>query len=378
MTETPLLRPTLVPGLVRLWRDRHTLQLGLDPARAVVIEVADPTVVRLLNLLDGTRSERTVLEQAAKGKVSRDQARALLDTLQEAGLVVPAQSLLPTSLAEPARGRLAAEAAALALRRADSPGTPAQILRRRAAATVVVTGRGRLAAPLAVALAQAGVGHVHAELAGRVAPTDVVASGLRAADVGRPRAEAVAEAITRTAPGTDTRPAPRGQSSLVIQVGMDRPAGLLAAAYARRRQAHLLVTVRDGTPVIGPLVPSAGSPCLNCLDLHRTERDPAWPTLAAQLAAAPADDPCQAATLLTAAGYAAAEALTLLDGGTPELVGAAVEIEAPARIRRRTWPPHPACGCARRRRTRRVRRPLEAKATSHTGRPAAESVTMVK
>lgn len=349
MTRAPLPRPTLLPGLVRLWRDRHTLQIGLDPARAVVLEIADPAAARLLDLLDGSRSERLILDHAAKIKIGRDEARVLLDTLREAGLVISAQSLLPTSLTGPSRRRLAAEAGALALRGRDSPGTPAQILRRRAAARVVVTGRGPLVAPVAVALAQAGVGHVRPELPGRVETADLAGGWLLPTDVDRPRTEAVADAITRAAPGTETRPVARGRADLVVHAGLDRPAALLAVGYAQRRQAHLLLSLREGTPIIGPLVPAHGSPCLNCLDLHRRDRDPLWPGLAAQLAALTNDEPCAVATLLTAVGYAVAEVLTHLDGGSPETIGAATEISSPTRVRRRIWPPHPDCGCARRR-----------------------------
>ncbi|MGH3681909.1 MAG: hypothetical protein ACRDT2_16870, partial [Natronosporangium sp.] len=56
----PLARPTLLPGLRRIWRDRHRLQLGVDPARAVTLQLPEPGTARLLDLLDGTRSERTV------------------------------------------------------------------------------------------------------------------------------------------------------------------------------------------------------------------------------------------------------------------------------------------------------------------------------
>ena len=48
---------------------------------------------------------------------------------------------------------------------------------------------------------------------------------------------------------------------------------------------HLPVRVRDGTGVVGPLVIPGLSSCLMCADLHRTDRDPAWPALAAQLRA---------------------------------------------------------------------------------------------
>lgn len=352
MTRRVLPRPTLLPGLARLWRDRHTLQLGLDPVRAVLLEVVNPTAARLLDLLDGTRSEREVIEHAETMNVARDDARTLLDTLRAAGLVVAAHTLLPANLPEPVRQRLAAEAAALALRGPDSPGTPAQLLRRRAAARVVVTGRGRLAAPVALALAQSGVGQVRPDLDGRVTPVDAICAGLLPSDVRRPRSTAVAEALVRAVPGTDTRPIPRGRADLVIQVGMDRPAGLIAAGYAQRRQAHLVLALRDGTPVIGPLVPPTGSPCLNCLDLHRQDRDPGWPRLAAQLATGTEPEPCTTATLLSAVGYATAEALAFLDGGKPETIGGTVEITGPGRVRRRTWPPHPACDCGPGRRRR--------------------------
>ncbi|MEV1285706.1 hypothetical protein [Micromonospora sp. NPDC049679] len=352
LRRPPLPRPTLLPGLPRLWRDRHTLQLGLDPARAVLLEVANPALVRLLDLLDGGHTERAILDHAVTMNLRREDARALLDTLHEARLVIGAHTLLPSDLPEPTRRRLAAEAAAIALRAGDAPATPAQIMRRRAAARVVVTGHGRLAAPVAVTLAQSGVGHVSPDLSGRVDPADTVGAGLSASDVHRPRKAAVAEAIVRTAPGTETRPVRRGHATLTVQVGADRPAPLLAAAYAQQRQAHLLVAVRDGTPMVGPLVPATGSPCLNCLDLHRQDRDPGWPAVAAQLAGDNAAEPCSAPTLIAAAGYAAAEVLTYLDGGTPETIGAAVEIRAPGRVRRRSWPPHPECDCRRRSRQR--------------------------
>jgi bacteriocin biosynthesis cyclodehydratase domain-containing protein len=344
MTRSTVVRPTLLPGLVRLWRDRHTLQIGLDPYRAVLLELADPGAVRLLDLLDGAHSERAVLERAAALRVDPQAARTLIDTLHTTGLVVGGPSLLPRDLPEPTRRRLSTEAVALALRGPDRP-TPAQVLRRRATARVVLTGQGRLAAPVAVALAQAGVGHVVPDLAGRVEPGDLVGTGLVAADLRRPRAEAVAEAVERAAPGTGTRPAHHARVALTVQVGTDRPATLLAARFAQRRQAHLLLGLRDGTAVVGPLVRPGAGACLNCLDLHRRDRDPAWPELAAQLAAGSGPEPCGIATLLTAVGYATAEVLTHLDGGTPETLGAAVEIAAPSRIRRRAWPPHPGCGC---------------------------------
>jgi hypothetical protein len=354
MNRTPLARPTLIPGLPRFWRGPGELQLGLDPAHAVVLELPDRRAAGVLDLLDGRHSERAVLTRAAELGMPAAEALTLLDLLHSVGLVLPSPALLPPALSAVTRHRLTCEAAALALGaagpRKDVPAapSPARVLRRRRAARVVVSGRGRLGATIAVALAEAGVGHVHPELSGVVGTAELTGSPLRPEDVGSPRQAAVEAAILRTAPGTAVHPVRRTPASLIVQLAHDEPPGLLAAGHAARRQPHLAVAVRDGVAVIGPLVPADGAPCLNCLHLHRRERDGGW---AGASAPGPGGaEPCTVATLLAATAYATGEVLAFLDGASPETLGAAVEISAPGRFRRRTWTPHPSCGCQRRRR----------------------------
>jgi hypothetical protein len=328
--RSPLTRPTLVPGLRRLWRGRRRLQLGVDPSRAVVLELPEPSTARVLDLLDGTRSERTVLAEAGRYGVTEPDGRAIIDCLRAAGLVLSAQALLPSQFPDQVRRRLGAEAAALALDRRDGGTTPAQILRRRAAARIAVTGDGPLAEPVAVALARAGIGHV--------APMLDNPTHMRQAS----------QSVARQAPGARTAALSRREVTFEVQVGDGPPAVLAAAGYARRRLAHLAISLRDGTAVVGPLVPPTGGPCLNCLDLHRRERDPEWPALAAQLAAAPGFTACAVTTALIATGLATSEVLSWIDGATPTTVGASIEVSGSSRLRQRSWPPHPACRCARR------------------------------
>ncbi len=100
--------------------------------------------------------------------------------------------------------------------------------------------------------------------------------------------------------------------------------------------------------MVGPFVTAGGSPCLGCLDQHRIDRDPAWSEIAAGLATAPpAEDACDLVTIMTAAAFAAAEALAYIDGGAPRTIGGAVTVVSPGDLRQRHWPAHPRCSCVR-------------------------------
>lgn len=314
-------RPTLLPGLRPLWRDPHTLQLGTDPAQAVVVELPHPTAARLLELLDGSRTERAIAAEMARIGMSAADVRSVLTALAEAGLVVAAHTLMPTALPADQRRLVAAEAAALALRFRERPTSPAAILRRRYSSRVIIAGDGAFARLLAPALLESGVGTVGT----------VTEPGSTATPVTPARARTV-----------------RADEAFVVQIGRMARVPLRGA---RNRLPHLALGVRDGVAIVGPLVPATGGPCLRCLDLHRTDRDPAWPRLAAQLAEEDADPiPCAAATMLTAAGLAAAEVLAYLDGAEPSTIGTTVEINGIAPWRRRSWSPHGSCDCTRRRR----------------------------
>jgi bacteriocin biosynthesis cyclodehydratase domain-containing protein len=313
-----------------------------------MLELADPATARLLDLLDGTRTEVGLVREATRLGIPARDAVALLAALFSAGLVVDLHALYPVELPESARRRLVGEANALALDLPASAPTPAARLRRRQAAHVVLTGSSQLAVPIATVLGAAGVGHVDPEVSGVTRLGDAAPAGLLPGDAHRPRGVAAAEAVRRAAPDTRLTPLRPGTATFAVLAGFSAPAALTALSHASRRLAHLSVTIRDGVVVVGPLVWPGRSPCLNCLDLHRRDRDPAWPTVSAQLhTGQDTADPVAAATLLVGAAYAAAEVLTYIDGGEPATLGATVEIERPGRETRRQWAPHADCGCVR-------------------------------
>jgi bacteriocin biosynthesis cyclodehydratase domain-containing protein len=103
--------------------------------------------------------------------------------------------------------------------------------------------------------------------------------------------------------------------------------------------------------VVGPLVRPGRSACLRCRDLARSERDPAWPLILAQLAGGSGDGGdtgCDTVLAATVAAQAAVQALAFLDTGRPgtAVSDGALELAVPDwQWRRRSWPPHPRCPC---------------------------------
>jgi hypothetical protein len=295
------------------------VQLGTDPEQAVVLEFPHPEAARLLDLLDGSQTERAITAEMGRIGMSAEDVHEALTAMIEAGLVVAAHTLMPAALPAEQRKRISREATALALRFRERPASPAAILRRRYSSRVIIADDGPFARLLAPALLEAGVGKV-----GRVTE-----AGATATPVASGQSHPV-----------------RADDAFVVQVGrMAR----VALRGTRQRNPHLAIGVRDGVAIVGPLVPPTGGPCLRCLDLHRADRDPAWPRLAEQLAEKQAEPmPCTSATMLTAAGFAAAEVLTYLDGGLPATIGTTVEINGTAPWRKRSWTPHINCDCTRR------------------------------
>lgn len=120
------------------------------------------------------------------------------------------------------------------------------------------------------------------------------------------------------------------------------------------RIAHLVVRVRDGTGLVGPLVIPGVTSCLACADLHRSDRDAAWPALAAQLrdTVGVADHSTVLATAALALGQVQTVVQAVRNGddrpapAAPSTLSATLEFDVAAgSIVARHWPRHPRCAC---------------------------------
>ncbi|MET0475067.1 MAG: TOMM precursor leader peptide-binding protein [Mycobacterium sp.] len=118
------------------------------------------------------------------------------------------------------------------------------------------------------------------------------------------------------------------------------------------RIPHLPVRVRDGTGLVGPLVIPGVTSCLGCADLYRSDRDAAWPAVAAQLRDAVGS--ADRATMLGTAALALNQVDRVIKavhesddpGEPPPTLDTTLEfdVRTGSTVSRR-WSRHPRCEC---------------------------------
>ena len=308
------MRPTLKAGLVTVWRDPDTVQIGIDPRRAVAI-AGMAGAGHLIELLDGSRTREQVISAAAAHGIPAHVADRVLGLLAEHHVLDQPAGVSLAGLPRPLPPALAAELATVSLALGKEDGG-AGVLARRRAARVLVCGEPRIGRAIRRILVTAGVGRVT-----RSASPD--------GDLPR-----------------DGLPADR--PDLVIVVG--RVAPEVAWRLVTRGVTHLAVSAAEAIGVVGPLVIPGRTACLRCLDYARARADPAWPLILAQLGRRqPEPGACDAALAAAVAAQAAGQALTAMDRAPADAatVGGTLELVLPGwQWRRRSWPRHPSCPCA--------------------------------
>jgi hypothetical protein len=112
----------------------------------------------------------------------------------------------------------------------------------------------------------------------------------------------------------------------------------------------VLPVVHDGPHgVVGPLVVPGASACLGCLDLARSDHDPAWDSLLRQATTwSVRPDLAETGPDRELAAFLSATAVMVatcaVRGRCPAGVSLEVSLPWPRQVQRR-WSPHPACGC---------------------------------
>lgn len=308
-----------LPARVRLARHRGVLSLGtstrvvgLDPDTALAVEDLPPPLPALLDRLERPARTAELVATAAGHGVPAALTRRLLAELVEAGALVDADT---------------AERAAQA----------------RAGGVVGVRGRGPLTVGIVTGLLHSGIGTVHTDTGGTVRGADL-GTGYTDAERGEERLRATQAAVRRLLPAAATRAPPlRSRPDLVV-LADESPEPTTVDELGARGLAHLVVRLREGVGVVGPLVYPGRTACLGCLDLVRGDLDPRWPAVSAQLAGrvGVADPAAVTATV----GLAVAQVVAAVEGGHTPALSTTLELDVTAGVlRSRTWSAHPDCRC---------------------------------
>ncbi|ROR72048.1 molybdopterin/thiamine biosynthesis adenylyltransferase [Bogoriella caseilytica] len=290
-----------------VWCEAGRSQVG-DGAAALRLDGLTAGEQRLLDRMDGFAhgfTETEIQMAARQYGVTAKRAGELLDVLRHGGVLE--MSMEPPGAAQCAERDLAHRRDAL------------EAYGRRAKQTVRVIGAGPIATAAAVTLAECAVGGIWPD-------HEMVRTELR---MSHPRVQVV--------------PIPDRLPDLTIAVFSRVADPVVLREVAFTDVPYLPVVVREAEVEVGPVLTPGVGPCHRCLDLHRTEDDPCWPTIATQLRCA---EPLVAppSLLLPVAGTVVSLALKHLAGDASDDTTLVVE---PSRPTPRTvpWSVHPECGC---------------------------------
>ena len=161
---------------------------------------------------------------------------------------------------------------------------------------------------------------------------------------GRPLARAIGHVLADLGIGSLDPPDP----DLLLVVSCGEPPRAVFDQARRHRISHLPVVIDEERVRIGPVVIPGLTPCLTCLDLHRTDWDRAWPALLPQLGRSRSMAPVLPVPLrYAAAAEVAVEVLAVASGSRPRTAGQVLAL-GPEHDARVTWPVafHHGCACA--------------------------------
>jgi hypothetical protein len=331
-------RPRLKNHAQPLRRGPGSLQLGLCPDAGVVLDGLTDAEIAMAEGLDGSRDLQALHIVAAAAGVAADRVCALIATLNEHHLLVDTATdrtwLSPVD--GPGRHPLRTDETAVAIAAGYRlAGDGLDYVAARSTQHVVISGEGDLPSALADLLREGGIGEVSV--------------GANAADMLD--LELRGHQVNRQGATFDAALQPPERPDLVVLTGVGAIRADAGEPWLQRGIPHLPLVVQAHRVQIGPLITGgAEGPCLACMDLHRRDRDAAWPALLSQLS--PTWPLCPGAPVnlestLTAMAVGAAAMIvhTCLDGQpVPGDLSLDLSLPWPAILSRR-WFRHPLCEC---------------------------------
>lgn len=305
------------PGLGLYWRTHRDVQIGLSEPSTHVLTGLYPGEVPLLSLLTRPCTDADVVAWAKRNRVDESRARKI------------AASISPIATSEMNRGHCGRSEFAAAAR--VGAAYPAE----RADMHVTIVGSGLVGIFLAQFLDLEGIGRITIDDSAPV--TAAESEWLSASDVGLPLDQVLR---SRLRPRSSTPSTP-----VVVSVSSRTFPRPVVAHTRAGALPYLPVVVNETSIDIGPFV-TEGTPCVDCLELHRTAADLAWPILTEQARHLPRLEPPVTGAAMAGA-WVTSEILHLATAGYSRLAGAIISIPpAPGWPRITDVQPHPECGCS--------------------------------
>lgn len=137
---------------------------------------------------------------------------------------------------------------------------------------------------------------------------------------------------------------PDRRCQLLVPLGSQVLPPRLNSYFLQQNFNFLPVLAREGGWLIGPLTVPGLSQCSTCLDLYRSEADPAWPTLATQLLCQPVAASTQSVT--THCINIVVQVAASFFSGSDHWLGRYLEFSQADLVgSTQVLSPHPECGC---------------------------------
>ncbi len=339
------------PARLALWRDSHTLQLGLG-REAVTLENIGETQERLINLLYrgiATDSLATVVstigmpEQETE-KLMRQLRPALLDDYEAD------KADDPNSLHEEFVRQAFAEIIRASFEN-NIDGRSA--LAARSSLQVELLQLNKTSLMLALGLASAGIGSIRCDDDAPIEISDTGLLGFDRSQIGKPKNAVLAELLGRSKGpcrlSSRASPASKRRGLALKVIAASHPLSMadfqgFGDYPAEASGAVLAIELGIEQSRVSPVIRVGATACLDCRNLAEANRDDAWAALASQLRFRKErlDD---SQTSLLCAGFALEKSIRYLDSLQPSAFEAHEIDHRTGLVQLQNWPKHPACGC---------------------------------
>ena len=336
-------------GVHILWRNKNEIQIGIDPAKSLIIEAQIGK--QILDLCDGTRNMQRVIDELAQLDNSNETIKNLLNLLFEHGLIVGQGNYQSNEISRKKKTAVHdSDARFLAQRDLSNPtGT----FTNRLSADIQIYGAGRLGMTIALLLATGGFQKIFVKDEQLITASDLSAWGASRIDVGMRRDKVAMQLIERVQAGatqrTGSSQATEGQRLKILApdcvadypwISPDQSDACLASDVP-----HMFATLAGSQSMVSSIIQPGLNGCIRCLHSYLTDRDPAWPIVCAQLIGRTSQDVSPTGLVMTTALKVTAKVSEWIDSANNQ--ANLIEVSNwPEQRTQKIWnEPHPSCGC---------------------------------